>query len=44
MGVKWQFIFREKSGDTALQISLQSEAPNSLEKEENKLAFSNVLI
>lgn len=36
-------LFREKSGDTALQTSMQSGASNSLGKEENKLAFSNVL-
>lgn len=36
-------LFRKKSGDTALQISMQYGALNSLEMEENKLAISNVL-
>lgn len=37
-------LFRKKSGDTALPISMQSGAPNSLEKEENKLAISKGLM
>lgn len=37
-------LFRKKSGDTALQISMQSGVSNSLEKKENKLAISNVLM
>lgn len=37
-------LFRKKSGDTALQIFMQSGASHSLEKEENKLAISNVLM
>lgn len=37
-------LFRKKSRDMALEISMQSGASNSLEKEENKLAISNVLM